>query len=62
VLAPTPTLFDTSREVEVASLPTIRLTVGLAEPATFDPALGENVAISCAVEAAKDVRQTTAAL
>jgi hypothetical protein len=59
VPAPTPTVFDTSREIEVVSLPTGRLTTGLVDPAIVAAGPGEKVATSCGMEAANHVWQVT---
>jgi hypothetical protein len=57
-------VLDTWTDVEVASLPTTKLTVALCEPARFEPPAGANTAESCSGEAgaANDVRQLTVAL
>jgi hypothetical protein len=52
---PTPAVFETSSVVEVASGPMMRLTGELTDPASVAPALGENWALSCAVDAANHV-------
>jgi hypothetical protein len=62
VLAPTSAVFDTSREVEVESRPTVRLSVVLAEAATIEPILGVKKAVSSGVEVPKDVAQVTVTL
>ena len=62
VLAPTPTVFDTSSEVDVVSRPTGRLTIRLVDPVMVAPGPGEKVARSCGVEAANHVWQVTTTL
>ena len=62
VLAPMPTVLDTSRDIEVASRPITRFMLGLDDPAMPALGLGEKTATSCAVDAPNQVWQVTSTL
>lgn len=59
---PTLTELDASSDVELDAGPTGTLSIGLTDPVRNEPALGVNMAVSCAVEAAKAVAHTAVTL